>query len=666
MSHVLETLAQYLWTQGWWEEPERPFLFRRRDQSLELSDQDGQLLLKWGNHSGLLDPIRPDWDVLQGWPRKLQLEIWRGLSQGRADLLAEERTRDARLCGRFPKRRLWATWLLAVLTLLVQAQSGDSLVDKFLWGGSFPSLALGSDWWRLVSHGLVQQGWWDCWVQLGVLLLLGLRLESILGGWALLGVWGAGCAAGNLLSERIEPSHLISLGMDAGLWSLAGAYLTFAVRRRRLPVRLWRGRPWGILLWAGVEVSLHAAGLDFFDHWGHLGGALAGLCLGLLPKRLAHLVGGATLACLLGGLGTRCLYQKLDQYPRQVYRAEAGRYSASLPTGLMAEDEFLHGPGYTFGLGAGLRNESECENSEAAEAELVREGLMSWAAVTPEPDRHQAGLVWKVWFLRPHDDKEVSGWIAVTCHHECLYSFQGLFSNVPQAEARVIFDHAFTTVQTWQWSASYYLGKARQLHREGFHFQAWRVVQHAVALEPENVRALSRLVADGVHVGKAELEPALRLEKLLPDSRTALRGQAYAWARKDMNQSRRLSARLLKLSETPEQRRSAWHLLAWLEAVDGDPSRALKAVAQVKALGGEPGLPDTEATAWLRLKKPQRALQCLQTAREGASAHLHRGMALEALGHPKEALLEYEASASESWEQTAVAREHLQRLQSSL
>lgn len=50
---------------------------------------------------------------------------------------------------------------------------------------------------------------------------------------------------------------------------------------------------------------------------------------------------------------------------------------------------------------------------------------------------------------------------------------------------------------------------------------------------------------------------------------------------------------------------------------------------------------------------------CLEKAGDSPSAHLHRGMAL---GRPQEALPEYENSVCESWEQTAVAREHYQRL----
>ncbi|MBN9415258.1 MAG: rhomboid family intramembrane serine protease [Candidatus Eremiobacteraeota bacterium] len=593
------------------------------------------------------------------------MEIWRGLAQGQPDRLAEERARDASLRERFPPRRLWASWLLALLTLLVQTCSGPSLISKLLWGGSFPGLAYATDWWRLVSHGMVQQDWWGCWVQLGLLLLLGLRLEAIVGGWALLGVWGAGCAAGNLLSERMLPSTLITLAMDGGLWALAGSYLTFAVRRRRLPAYLRRGWPWGILLWGSVEVGLHAIGLDFFDHWAHLGGLVTGLALGLLPRRLSQLFGSATVACLLGALATRWLGPTLGQLPQRVYRAEAGRFSVSLATGLMEQEGALHGPGFTFLLGADLRDESDCENSDAEEAELFREGLMSWAAVTSEPDRRQAGLVWKVWFLRPHEDKDLAGWVAVTTHHESLYYVQGLFSQVALDEARPIFDQAFESVQTWEWSAGYYLGKARQLHQDGLHFQAWRVDQHAVALDPRNPRALTRLVLDGVYVGKAEMEPALRLEKIWPKSQPALRAQAYAWAPKDMERSRQLAARMLKMAEKSEQRRQAWHMLAWLEAIHGDPNRALKAVAQVKAAGGAPGLLDTEAAARLRLKQPEQALRCLEKADSGPAVHLHRGMALEALGRREEAVQEYQSSASESWQQSRTAREHLQRLQSS-
>jgi hypothetical protein len=366
----------------------------------------------------------------------------------------------------------------------------------------------------------------------------------------------------------------------------------------------------------------------------------------------------------LGGLGSRLAYASIESYPHQVYRSEAGRFSASLPGGLAAEDGFLLGPGYQFLLLAPLRSEDECEESDSQQLEDFREGLMTWAAVSGEPERRQAGLVWKVWYLKPHIDHDSFGWIAVTCHHESVYAFQGLFTGASKEEAARLFDQGFETVETWQWSSGYYMGKAQQLHEEGLHFQGWRVMQHAVALAPEDPTALNRLVADGVFVGKAELEPALRLEKLMPNSRTALRGQAHAWARKDMNQSRRLAARLLKLSKTPEQRRSAWHLLAWLEAVHGDPARALKAVAQVKNLGGERGLPDTEATAWLRQKQPERALRCLETADDRPSTHLHRGMALEALGRPAEALPEYQRSAAESWELRDQARERLARLQS--
>lgn len=285
-----------------------------------LSKTLASALALWpGGHSA---PLR--WEA---WPAPKALE--QALSRPAADaaavqaaLLERRAEDDSERRWVRPWRRPWATWACAGLCL------AESLAAYYLEPGlarpfsTVPGLLGATHWmppesmasfmlgalnrervlafgeaWRLLTCIFVHFGAWHLAANMVSLLSLGAFYERLAGWRRFLVVFLLGGLAGSLFSLANAPvidlgpgatTLGLSGGASGGIVALAGALLALRWRRpngfpRGLARRLFRGL-WPSLAFIfalGLVLQLGSAGLKL-DNWGHLGGLLAGLGMGLL------------------------------------------------------------------------------------------------------------------------------------------------------------------------------------------------------------------------------------------------------------------------------------------------------------------------------------------------------------------------------------------------
>ncbi|MDG3003841.1 rhomboid family intramembrane serine protease [Paludisphaera mucosa] len=169
------------------------------------------------------------------------------------------------------------------------------------------------EYWRLITCNFVHYSAIHIGMNLFAFYLLGALLESWYGSWTLVAIYGTTGVFGNLLStlarRAIGSNPLIHSGGGSvvimgliGLCAAAG-WASRSSRDRELT--------WQMLKALAITGALGLAFPRYIDNWGHAGGALVGLPIGLAHRRLradqySHWVWGAGVAWSLilvaGGL----------------------------------------------------------------------------------------------------------------------------------------------------------------------------------------------------------------------------------------------------------------------------------------------------------------------------------------------------------------------------
>ena len=168
-------------------------------------------------------------------------------------------------------------WMVSLgweFTLFLPSRWGYHLALAF--GALEPDLVRQGEWWRLLSPALLHGSLLHLFVNGFMLYQLGRLAENIYGRVGLL-VGSAVC--GCMLSAFVGDN--MSVGASGAVMGLVGACIAFGFRyRRRIPVFL-RGTFSGTLVFYAVIILLLGA-IPGIDGWGHAGGALGGVLLGLL------------------------------------------------------------------------------------------------------------------------------------------------------------------------------------------------------------------------------------------------------------------------------------------------------------------------------------------------------------------------------------------------
>ena len=200
----------------------------------------------------------------------------------------------------FPATSLFcASWVVvfaAMATLQLRGESAPSALRVLLTGlgdgrrfGDLTLQALADgEYWRLVTCNFVHYSVLHIGLNLFAFYLLGSLLESWYGPWALVAIYGTTGVGGNLLSafarRAMGASPLVHSGGGSvvimgliGLCATAG-WISRTNRDRELT--------WQMVKALVLTGALGLAFPRYIDNWGHAGGAIVGLPIGLAHARL--------------------------------------------------------------------------------------------------------------------------------------------------------------------------------------------------------------------------------------------------------------------------------------------------------------------------------------------------------------------------------------------
>ncbi len=214
----------------------------------------------------------------------------------------------------------WATLSLIVVmaglyfVAVMRAGSGDSLVLLLLISGAkINATVIDGEWWRLISSAFLHGSFTHLVVNAIGILLLGWFVENAMGRHFLLVSFVLPAMVGGLVSV-VATDHP-SVGASGGMFGLMGATVGFAALRwKRIP-RLIRSYVVGLPVAVGTSSIIYGTLAANVDNSAHMGGAIAGLLLGLAGVLangrgadarlfLARLLVGATLLVAVYGVGS--------------------------------------------------------------------------------------------------------------------------------------------------------------------------------------------------------------------------------------------------------------------------------------------------------------------------------------------------------------------------
>jgi len=171
-------------------------------------------------------------------------------------------------------------WMVSLgweLTLLLPSRWGYHLALAF--GALEPDLVRQGEWWRLLSPALLHGSLLHLFVNGFMLYQLGRLAENIYGRIGLLVLFVGSAIGGCVLSAFVGDN--MSVGASGAVMGLVGACIAFGLRyRRRIPDFL-RGTFSGTLVFYAAIILLLGI-IPGIDGWGHAGGALGGVLLGLV------------------------------------------------------------------------------------------------------------------------------------------------------------------------------------------------------------------------------------------------------------------------------------------------------------------------------------------------------------------------------------------------
>jgi len=221
---------------------------------------------------------------------------------------------NSRQISNAPATWCWVFWVVAIQALVV-VMGGENRQPGWFWfttlGLSLEGILSGKIW-QLVSYGLLHGGWWHCGLNAAFLLLMGSRIEHIVGRACvsiavLLGVLGGGLAHLGLATGGADPPLLV--GISGGCFSLLLLMVTLSPQSRMMPLpvsgqNLGRGILLSSLFLTLVNPALGIPGLSSLGrelviygmsslfqmgHACHFGGGVTGWLIGrwLLRPRVS-------------------------------------------------------------------------------------------------------------------------------------------------------------------------------------------------------------------------------------------------------------------------------------------------------------------------------------------------------------------------------------------
>lgn len=195
-----------------------------------------------------------------------------------------------------------AAWSCVLVILgvecVVMAAGGENRDPARFW---FTTLGLSRDGvfggkiWQFFSYGILHGGWWHLGINAAFLLLIGSRVEHMVGRPALAKTLGLGILGGGIAHLLLAPGGIgapVLVGISGGCMSLLLLLVTLSPESRMMPIPI-SGRSLGLGV-LSAELILALMNPVFGDslHMGHachFGGGIAGWLFGrwLLRPRVS-------------------------------------------------------------------------------------------------------------------------------------------------------------------------------------------------------------------------------------------------------------------------------------------------------------------------------------------------------------------------------------------
>jgi rhomboid protease GluP len=153
-------------------------------------------------------------------------------------------------------------------------------------GALVPVLVWAGEWWRLLTAMFLHGGWLHIALNGWALYQLGGIFEAWMGSARMALTYFASGLAGSLASLFFLRGDL-SVGASGAIFGVLGALVGVLIRRRDRLQPQAKALLTQLLTWAGINVFLGFSTPNI-DNAAHLGGAAAGLVLGLLLRPTAE------------------------------------------------------------------------------------------------------------------------------------------------------------------------------------------------------------------------------------------------------------------------------------------------------------------------------------------------------------------------------------------
>lgn len=249
-------------------------------------------------HAGTLAAVGPDQALERmrrvtgeaGFAAHAELDIHSVIAGHNAELDQEDEFYDlldaATPCA-------WATPTILAANLLVfvaMVAAGASLWspsggDVFAAGGAYGPVVVRGEWWRLLSANYVHFGALHLAFNMWCLWQVGRFTERLLGNWAFVLAYSFSGIGGAIASIAHNPRG-IGAGASGAVFGIFGCILGFMlVRRRTIPVRVFKPLVTSILGFLGYNIYFSLTMSTHIDNFAHGGGLFIGFLCGMLFSR---------------------------------------------------------------------------------------------------------------------------------------------------------------------------------------------------------------------------------------------------------------------------------------------------------------------------------------------------------------------------------------------
>jgi membrane associated rhomboid family serine protease len=187
------------------------------------------------------------------------------------------------LGGPAGQRRPIVTWVLLGLNVLAFVLEGLPLLGLTGQGNEFVNRLVQVNFlvpdepYRLLSAAFLHDGIWHIGLNMLVLVLIGVQLEQVLGWARFLVLYLVSALGGGTMVYLFDAPNASVLGASGAIFGLFSAFYLVA---RRL-----RADASGILVTIGINLVLTVL-IPRVSLWGHLGGLITGVVVGLIYTRL--------------------------------------------------------------------------------------------------------------------------------------------------------------------------------------------------------------------------------------------------------------------------------------------------------------------------------------------------------------------------------------------